>query len=658
MTGHAAPARSDSGLGSLRPLGLFVVFFVAAMSSTACSLFGGGRVSVPEYSARRFFETVSIRGGSISHDGTRVLVTSDASGVPNVYAQPVDGGPPIALTESTTSPITGVGWFPADDRVLVTADQEGNELNHLYVRKPNGMLVDLTPGENLKAQFVGWSADDRYFFVLTNERDPRYFDLYRYNIAAPTSESYARDLVLRNDDGYTIGPVSRDGRYVALISRHDNRDSDVLVQELSRPGSRPRLLTEHEGAIQNIAVTFTPDARRLLVASNEDSEWMRIWSYDVASGERELFIDTDWDVMQVAYSRNGEVRMVVTNEDARTVFRMYNVATNRPIELPEIGAGEILGARVSRDGNLVSLSVSTDTSPNNLFVWDRTTDQVTRLTNSLHPKIDEDHLVTSEIVRFESFDGLEIPAVLWKPHHASRRYPVRALVWVHGGPGGQSRTGYNAQIQYLVNHGYAVLAVNNRGSSGYGKTFFHADDRRHGDVDLADCVAGGEWLERQRWVQHERVGIIGGSYGGYMVVAALAFRPEAFAIGVDIFGVTNWLRTIESIPAWWESARKSLYAEMGDPATDRERLRAISPLFYADEIERPLLVIQGANDPRVLPVESEEIVEAVRKNRVPVEYLVFDDEGHGFRKRENRILASRTIRAFLDRYMTWEPEGE
>ena len=218
-------------------------------------------------------------------------------------------------------------------------------------------------------------------------------------------------------------------------------------------------------------------------------------------------------------------------------------------------------------------------------------------------------------------------------------------------PAARAARGYRAQIQHLVNNGYAVLAVNNRGSSGYGKTFFHMDDKRHGDVDLKDCVEARSYLESLDWVDDARIGIIGGSYGGYMVGAALAFEPEVFDVGVNIFGVMNWVRTLSSIPPWWGAARDSLYAELGDPETELERLTAISPLFHAENIVRPLFVVQGANDPRVLQVESDEIVEAVRANGVPVEYVIFPDEGHGFRNRDNRIESADRILGFLHTYL-------
>lgn len=278
-----------------------------------------------------------------------------------------------------------------------------------------------------------------------------------------------------------------------------------------------------------------------------------------------------------------------------------------------------------------------------------------QLTKSLSPKIDPAHLVESRVVRYPSFDGLPIPALLYRPHGATAEAPVPALVWVHGGPGGQSRTGYNPAIEHMVNQGYAILAVNNRGSSGYGKTFHHLDDRRHGDVDLKDCVQGRRYLESLDWVDGERVGIIGGSYGGYIVVAALAFELDAFEMGIDIFGVTNWLRTLESIPPWWESFRDALYAEMGDPAQERARLQGNSPLFHAKELTKPLLVVQGANDQRVLKIESDELVAAVEANGVPVRYVLFDDEGHGFRKKENRIKASDAYARFAEEHLKKVP---
>ena len=321
------------------------------------------------------------------------------------------------------------------------------------------------------------------------------------------------------------------------------------------------------------------------------------------------------------------------------------------MRLTGVPAGDLGGVRFSRDETRLAFTVASDTSPADVFTAPLATGAATRLTHALSADIEESQLVEASVVRYRSFDGLEIPGILYRPRAAGPNHKVPAIVLVHGGPGGQSRRGYSALIQHLVNHNYAVFAANNRGSSGYGKTFYNMDNRRHGEVDLQDIVYARRYLETLNWVDGERVGIMGGSYGGYMVAAALAFEPEAFDVGVDIFGVTNWERTLNSIPPWWESFREALYDEMGDPATDAERHRRISPLFHARNINKPLLVIQGANDPRVLQVESDELVAAVRANNVPVDYVVFPDEGHGFLRKENRITAQEAYLRFLDTHL-------
>jgi prolyl oligopeptidase len=634
-----------------------IALVTAALILPGCSMMETSPpLEIPTYDARTFYETTSVGGGSISPDESKILISSDASGVFNVYAYPVQGGEPTRLTESSTSATFGVDWFPSDERILFTADQEGNELNHLFVREVDGRVRDLTPGENLKATFVGWTEDEKHFFVATNERTPFYFDLYRYEAAPPGSSEYPREMVFENNDGFMPGPISRNGRWMVLGKPHTNADNDLYLLDLNAPDEEPRHITPHEGDVSHGAATFTPDGRDFYYTSDKDSEFMRLWSYNLASGTHELVQEEDWDILGVTFSWDGRYRILAVNEDARTDIRVEDVVSGSRLELPDLDGVEITSVRFSKAGNSLVFATNSDTSPTNLYFMDLQTGDHRKLTETLNPAVDESLLVESEVIRYESFDGLEIPALLYKPKVASRRNKVPALVWVHGGPGGQSRIGYRADLQFLLNHGYAILAVNNRGSSGYGKTFFHLDDRRHGEDDLQDCIYGRNYLEELDWVDEDRIGIIGGSYGGFMVAAAMAFEPRAFDVGINIFGVTNWLRTLTSIPPWWAAARESLYSEMGDPSTDEVRLRRISPLFHADKIERPMLVIQGANDPRVLKVESDEIVDAARANGAPVEYLVFDDEGHGFSKRENRIAAAETMLTFLKKHLA--PESQ
>jgi dipeptidyl aminopeptidase/acylaminoacyl peptidase len=612
-----------------------------------------GPVTVPRYSAGEFFQTTSYRlpdanGYAFSADGESVLASSDDSGVFNAYALPLDGGDPVQLTESVDNAVFVESWFPDDGRMLYTYDQGGNELNHVLVREEDGTHRDLTPGDNLKASFVSWSDDGEFLYLVTTERDPRVFDLYRYSAA-----DYSREMVFENP-GYSIGALSGDGRWLAVEKPRTRADSNVFVVDLESDNQEPVLVTAHEGDIAYGAVTFTPDNSKLVYSTDEFGEFDQHWTHDLDSGEKASLVKAEWDVLYSSFSPSGRYLASGINADARTVVTITDTKTLMPVALPDLPAGDLNSLRFAADDSMLALIVNSDVSPSDVYVVDFDARTSARLTDALNPAIDRDYLVESEVVRYESFDGVEIPSILYKPLNASAENPVPALVLVHGGPGGQTRQGYRPLVQHLVNHGYAILGANNRGSSGYGKTFYAMDDRRHGEDDLQDIVYGRRYLESLDWVDADRIGIIGGSYGGYMVAAALAFEPEVFDVGIDIFGVTNWVRTLESIPPWWEVGRASLYTEMGDPATDRERLRRISPLFHADKIEKPLLVIQGANDPRVLQVESDELVAAVQANEVPVEYVVFPDEGHGFRKRENRITASEAYLKFLDTYLAPE----
>jgi dipeptidyl aminopeptidase/acylaminoacyl peptidase len=601
------------------------------------------------YTIEQFMATTSILGASFSADEKRILFSSNASGIFNAYTLPVEGGTPEPLTRSTVDSTFSISFFPGDDRVLFTRDQGGDENYHLFLLDLDGTEKDLTPGEKLKAQFMGWRPDGSAFFVSSNERDPRFFDLYRYD-----AQTYVRTLLYKNEQGFDLGPVSRDERWIALNRANTTSDSDIYLFDVGR--HEVKHLTPHEGAISFRAETFDPASQRLLFLTNEGSEFKRLCTYDLATGDIRDHERADWDVISTYFSRDGHFRVTGINQDGSIVIRIVEIKGNeeRSVRLSALPEGEIRGVAFSGNSTRMAFYVNGDRSPDNLFVYDFRTGQpgqIKQLTQSLSQDIDPEDLVEAQVVRFRSFDGMVIPSIYYKPHDASTTNKAPAIVYVHGGPGGQTMRGYNAQIQYLVNHGYAVLGINNRGSSGYGKTFFTAANRKHGREPLWDCVEAKTYLASLGYIDHERVGIMGASYGGYMTLAALAFRPEAFKAGVDIFGVSNWLRTLESIPLYWESVRKAIYDEIGDPVKDIDFLVATSPLFHAREIRKPLMVIQGANDPRVIKAESDGIVEAVKRHNIPVEYIVFDDEGHSFTKKKNQIEANRRILEFLDKYL-------
>jgi dipeptidyl aminopeptidase/acylaminoacyl peptidase len=597
-----------------------------------------------QYTIEQFMNVTGVRGAGFSADESRFLFSSNRTGIWNTYSIPVGGGEWVPITASTVDSTYAVSYFPTDDRVLFTRDQGGNELNHLYVKMLDGQEKDLTPGEKLKAQFAGWSGDRTSFHVSTNERDPRFFDLYRYD-----AKTLERAVVFKNDLGYMPSGISRDGKWVALVKPNTTNDTDLYLW--SEASGEARHITPHTGEATYYPATFDPASTYFYYLTNDGSEFTRVRRYSLAAGTHEDVEKADWDIASFEFSERGTYRLTRVNEDGRYALRIVETASGKPVALPKLPDGSVTGGSFSRSEKRLSFTLNGDRSPSDLYTLAIGQGAPVRLTTSLPPDIDAADLVDTQVVRFKSFDGMAIPNILFKPHQATASAKAPALVWVHGGPGGQTTAGYNAITQYLANHGYVVLGINNRGSSGYGKSFFAADDQKHGREPLWDCVEAKKYLAGLPYVDGDRVGIIGGSYGGYMVLAALAFKPEVFDVGVDIFGVSNWLRTLEGIPAWWEAQRKALYAEMGDPVAQKEMLREISPALHGDLIRKPLIVLQGANDPRVIKAESDDIVAAVKKNGVPVEYVVFSDEGHGFSKRANEIAGYGAILRFLDEHL-------
>jgi dipeptidyl aminopeptidase/acylaminoacyl peptidase len=598
---------------------------------------------VTQYSIEDFLATTDYGGADFSPDHTKLLVHSNESGIFNAYALPVDGGKPRPLTTSTKESIFALEYFPRDERFLYTSDVGGNELHHIHVQRPDGSVQDLTPGTDLKATFMGWAQDDRSFFLGTNERDKRYVDVYEYD-----PNTYQRRMIYENKEGYDFADISPDRQIIALSKVVTNADTDIYLLD-RRTGTR-KLLTDEAKPAQNEVQTFSPDGKYLYYLTDKDHEFMYLVRCDLRAGTVETVQRTDWDIMYAYLSHAGRYLVVGVNRDARTELRMYEMPALQPVQLPVLPDADITGVSISRDERHLAFYASSSRMPRDLFYYDLSGGKPRQLTHSLSPKIDPQDLVEGQVVRFPSYDGREIPGILYRPLPANREARRPALVLVHGGPGGQSRIGYRAEVQFLVNHGYALYAINNRGSSGYGKTFFHLDDRKHGQADLDDVVAARGMLAALDYVDGRHIGIMGGSYGGYMTLAALTFRPEAFDVGIDLFGISNWYRTLQSIPPWWESFRADLEQEMGD-FNDVATLKAKSPLFHAQNIRRPLLVLQGANDPRVLKVESDEIVAAARANGVPTEYVVFDDEGHGFLKKKNQARGFQATLDFLDQYL-------
>ncbi|MFZ1457993.1 MAG: alpha/beta fold hydrolase [Saprospiraceae bacterium] len=601
--------------------------------------------TVKQYTIEQFYKNIRINGGFWSSDESKLLVSSDETGIFNLYQINIADGIKKQITKSDKESFFAAGYVPGTEQMLYLADKGGDEQDHIYLLNTDGTTKDLTPDPKEKADLLNWSQDKKTMYYISNKRNPQFFDIYKTSV-----NDWKSVMHFQNNDGMEVSGISGDGNLIALQKSVTTSENQLY---LYNAGTKEMKEISDPVAKGNYnASGFSKDGQYMDYITNANTEFAFLVRYNISTGEKTKIFETKWDVMYSYNSENEKYRVIGINEDGKNSLKITDNQSGKDVEFPEITDGDIMTVNISDSEKWMRLTVGTSKAPNNIYVYNFETKVLKKLSETLNPEISGDDLVGAEVVRYKSFDGLEIPAIYYKPHNASPNTKVPALVWVHGGPGGQSRVGYSSFIQYLVNNGYAVLAVNNRGSSGYGKSFYKMDDKNHGDKDLKDCIWGKKWLQAQDYVDPEKIGIIGGSYGGYMTMAAMSFTPDEFKVGVNIFGVTNWLRTLKSIPPYWESFRKALYDELGDPTTaDSVRLYNISPLFHAQKVKNPVMVLQGSNDPRVLQVESDEIVEAVKKNNVPVEYIVFPDEGHGFEKKENEIKGYGNVLAFLDKYL-------
>ncbi len=617
----------------------------AVLSAVLISALAGcGGNKTGRYTIEQFMNNIIVSGGAFSRDESMLLFTTDRTGIFNAYTIPVGGGESTQLTDSRKNSIFALSYFPRDDRILYLSDEGGNEIYHIYMQDEKGAVRDLTPEKNARAIFYGWTYSMNAFVFGSNKRDPKVMDVYMMDM-----ETLEPRMIYLNGEGYNLGAISNDDRYLAFSRVITERDSEMYLYD--RKTGETRHVSGHEGEVNFQPNDFSPDSRYLYYLTDEGCEFMYVKRYEIETGGTETVEKADWDIVYSHFSWNGKYRITGINREGSTEIRVYDAASGDTVDLPDLPGGEITSVAFSKSERYMRFYLGSARSPTDIHVYDFQTGRSFRLTNSLNPGIDPADLVDAEIVRYRSFDGEAIPAVYFKPKNIRPGDSIPAIVYVHGGPGGQARKTYSDVVQYLVNHGYAVLAVNNRGSSGYGKRFRGLDDMRHGEDDLRDCIEGKKWLIMTGYVDPGRIAILGGSYGGYMVLAALAFAPEEFAAGIDLFGISNWIRTLRSLPPWSENYRAVMYREMGDPDRDEEYLRKISPLFHADRITRPLMVLQGVNDPQVLKLESDEIVKAARENGAKVEYMVFDDEGHGFLKKKNRIAGYGAILEFLDRHL-------
>jgi len=591
-----------------------------------------------QYALRQFLEVVRSNSATFSPDGRQLAYEANAGGTWQVWVVSGDGnGSPRQVT-TLTDGLGRAAWSPAGDQLMYSADHDGDQSYQLYLIDSDGTnLVALTAAPDVKHDFGGWSRDGRQVFYASNQRDRKFFDCWTMDV--DTREAH---LVLQRDAVMRAAALSADGKLLAGIERTSEVDQNVYVADVA--GGQPRLLTAHQGVARFSVVGFSPDAARLHVVTDLGREFMNLAAIDVATGQLAFLEDGAHDTDEALLSRDGRRIALSHNLDGYEVLSVVEAASGAPLPLPDMPSGVVFATDFSADGRELAVAVSTATHDDDVYVVDLDARALRRITAGDQAGIDERDLVTPELIHYPVPDGREIPAFLYLPHHAAgARVPV--IVSIHGGPEAQELIWINPSDQFLVNRGYALLAPNIRGSTGYGRSFLALDNGAKRWDALADLAAGVEWLRQRPDVDPQRIVAWGASYGGFATLAMLVHYPDLFAAGIDWYGPSD-LATFLGRTA--EYRRGQRIAEYGDPVRDAAFLDEISPAKHADRIIAPLLIMQGANDPIVPPAESEQLVETLKARGRTVRYVLFPDEGHGFGKLPNQIRAHDEMIDFLD----------
>ena len=578
---------------------------------------------------------------ALSPDGTRIAYLGPHDGVLAVWVRTIGAQDDRVVACDPARPIRNAFWSPDGSRVLFLQDAGGDEDFHLFAADPSGETdaVDLTPypGTRVDVQSLDFTRPDA-MLVAMNRRDPQVFDIYRLD---PTSGTATLDT--QNPGTISAFADDTEMRIRAGVIQHADASTEIVVRDGVDAPWRTLARFEPDDGTPLLA-GFTTDGTGLLTVTSVGANAARLARYDLADGAMlELAGDPQYDVSDVRFSPKTKTPIAASVVRDRTEWIVLDPAYADDFRaIAEQIPGDIGIDSIDREDRTWLVSSLIDTGSPSYWTYDRSTKRATKLF-ATRPALDAYTLAPMTPVSYTARDGLTIHGYLTTPAGVpAKRLP--AIILVHGGPWARDRWGYNGTVQWLANRGYAVFQPNFRGSTGYGKAFINAGDRQWAGTMRTDLLDAKAWLVQHGFADPLRVGIMGGSYGGYATLTALAFEPLAFACGVDIVGPSNLNTLISSIPTYWETLRATFTRRMGDTEAF---LAEASPLHKANEIRAPLMIGQGANDPRVKIAESDQIVQAMRDRKLDVTYVVFEDEGHGFARPENAKRFNAAVERFL-----------
>ncbi len=609
------------------------------------------------YDVRDFFKKPERSRFSLAPDGRHLAFMARSNGRQNVFVQALDAsGAPTndarALTDESARDVSGFFW-KGSAHIVYAKDFGGDENFHVLSvpiagRTDNGggAVKDLTPFDGVRAGIVDdLKDDDNHLLISHNKRDKKVFDVYRVDVRTGEAK-----LVAENPGNITGWITDHDGK-LRVATTNDGVNTSVLYRDTESAPFKTIVTTNFRETVEPLFFTF--DNKRLYVNSNRGRDKQAIFEFDprTAKEGKLIYENAEVDTSGLEYSRKRKVLTGIVYVDWKPERKIVDAATDAIYAdaRRQVPGYEIDLQGSTKDETRYIVAAYNDRTQGVRYVYDVKSRALTKL-GEIQPWLAEADMAQMKPITYKSRDGLTINGYLTLPVGKDpKNLPV--VVNPHGGPWYRDTWRFNPEIQFLANRGYAVLQMNFRGSTGYGREFWEASFRQWGKTMQNDITDGVEWLKQQGIADPKRIAIYGGSYGGYATLAGVTFTPDLYAAAVDYVGVSNMFTFMNTIPPYWEPYRAMFYEMIGDPVKDKELLTSASPVFFVDRIKTPLLVVQGAKDPRVNKAESDQIVEALKKRGVAVEYLVKDNEGHGFRNEENQFEFYGAMEKFLARYL-------
>ncbi len=600
----------------------------------------------PLIAMKDFFRNPEQTGYQLSPDGAHLSWLQPWQGRLNVHVRAIDGGEATRITSATARDIRGYLWTN-DERLVYIQDSGGDENFHAFgVNLDGGNYLDLTPFENVQARLVDRLRDDPdHVLAGLNQRDARMHDVYKVNVN--TGEM----VMVAENPGNIMGWQTDNQGRLRVATTTDGVNSSLLYRATEDEPFETVVTTNFKETLAPLFFDWNDEL--LYVTSNIGRDKTAIFTYDPTSGEHKDLI-FEHDEVDVANLLRSRLRKKITGVTYTVDKRGYHFFDDNREQLQkrlerELTGVEVAVASMSDDETKVLVRTFSDKSRGSYYYLNRETDQLEKLVD-VSPWLDESVMADMKPIKYTSRDGLTIHGYLTLPR-GIKAEGLPVVVNPHGGPWARDNWGFNPEIQFLANRGYAVLQMNFRGSTGFGKEFWTASFKQWGLKMQDDITDGVNWLIAEGIADPDRIGIYGGSYGGYATLAGVTFTPDLYACGVDYVGVSNIFTWMEAFPPYWEPFIAMVKEMVGDPEAEPEFIRSISPIFHTDKIEVPMLVAQGANDPRVKQEESEQIVEALRGRGIEVDYILKENEGHGFANEENRFDFYGAMETFLGKHL-------